>query len=430
MAAIDVTPQNLTEYDRVLKDFYLAPIRDILNSKTILLNRLNRDQENISGRQALIPLNIGRNEGLGWVGDGAFIPDPDRQRFEDASIPMKWFYQRILFTGPTVAASRNSEGAFARVLDAEIRGAARDSKNAFNRTLFGDGSGRLAQIASVATAVYTVTNPGGFANVGPGIQYLRPNMLVCVFDEAGDTMRGTGVIVSVDVANDTITLAAAITGAVANDYFYRVSTNSGAAVAPSIAESHGRFNEPLGIAAAVSDADIPGPGGGTRDYLGIDRTATVPNWRSPVIANGGTPVALDLDVMQQAEDASDLAGDGQVTIWITTHGLRRAYLGLLQTDKRYVNTMQLDGGWTTLEYNGKPLVPDKHCTWGRMYGLDEDCFAMYQMSPIFWIDDDGHILHRLPDQHAFQASLAAFWELGCSAPNRSVLIDDLLDPVA
>ena len=414
-------PQNLTTFDEILKDMYIGPIRDILNSKTVLLSRFDRDQENISGRNALIPIRVGRNEGQGAVADGARMPDPGRQRFDRVVVPMRYYYHRILFTGPTVAASRNSEGAFARVVDSEIRGAATDTKNEWNRYLHSNGTGRLAQIAAIAATIYTVTNPGGFANPGPGIQYLRENMVVGCFDEISGAFKGSATITAVDVINDQITLSTGITGAAADDFFYRVSEDTAGVPGSLPAGSWGRFLEPTGLAAAVDEVDPPGGA-----YMGI-AVADTPNWAAPVIDNNGTAIPLDLDLLQMAEDASDLSGDGKVTLWIHSHGIRRAYYNLLVSEKRYPNTMKLDGGWDALEFNGKPMVPDRDAIHGRIYGVDEDAFAIYQMSPIYWVDDDGHILHRLQDVHAFQAALAAFWELGCTGRNRSVQIQDLQD---
>lgn len=429
MAIADAAPQNLATYNQVLKDYYIGPIRDILNSKTVLLNRLVRDQENTSGNIALVPVNLRRNEGLGAIGDGAQLPDPGRQGFDRVEIPMAYDYGRILFTGPTVAASRNSEGAFARVVDTEVRGIGRDLKNEANRMAFGDGSGRLAAITAIAGNIYTVNNPGGFANPGPGVQYFRVGMVVGVYDEVGNTLRGSSNITAVNVATNQITLQNAIGGAAPGEFFYRVSEDSLGVPAPGLpAGSDARFNEPIGLAAMVDDADIPDVGGGTRGYLGIP-VATEPVWSAPVIGNGGIPFPLDLDVLQQGEHAADQSGDGKVTIYLVSYGLQRAYLNLLQTDKRYVNTMRLDGGFTALEYNGKPLVPDKDMTWGRIYGLSEDSIKIYQHSPIFWVDDDGHILHRLDDRHSFQATLCWIWQIANEARNSSVRIEDLQDPI-
>lgn len=432
MAIEFATPITPALFDKLLKEFYLGPIRDVLNSKTILLKRFQRDEINVSGRNTRIPIRVGRNEGQGFISAGSRLPMPGRQRFEPIVIPMKYSYMRIFFDGTAVAASKNDAGAFARVADTEITGATIDLANEWNRVLFGNGTGRLAQISAHTggTLVYTVTNPGGFSNVGPGVQYLRPNMIVGCFNETTDQFLGSATINSVDVPTGTVTLSSEILGvnpAVGTFYFYRVSDDT-AGVPGSLPDgSWARFNEPVGLAGAVSNTGIPGPGGTTANYLTIDATAT-PVWQSPVIDNGGISIPLDLDVLQQAEDAADQAGDGMISLFITSYGLRRSLLNLLQANKRFFNTLELEGGFKALEYNGKAFVPDKDATWGRLYPLDEATWAMYQEAPTHWIDDDGHILFRDSNRDAFQAALRSFWEVATTARNRNVLVTDLLDP--
>jgi hypothetical protein len=432
MAGVDsVTPQNLTTIDAVLKDLYLGPVRDVLNSKTILFRILSRNEEDISGRQAIIPLNITRNEGVGFIGDGALLPNPGKQGFITTSVPMQWGYGRIFLTGPTIAATRNDSGAFVRALDAEIQGLVRDKKHELNRVLFGNGSGYLAQVNaatpdSSAPVTFPVDNPGGFANVGPGTQYLRPGMRIGFVRSAA--LVATAQILSVDAINNTITLTATSTASPSpvqnNDWIVRVSQSSLDMTVPSgvTIDDSGYNNEPMGIAGIVNDGNPP-----TRKLQGID--ATLPAnaaWRAGVIDNAGTPVPLDLDTLQAALDLADTLGDGVPRIGITRHGQRRAYLDQLVPDKQFVNTMELDGGFRVLEYNMIPIVPDKDCTYGRWYWLDVEPMAIYRMSDFFWVDDDGAILRPAhADRHSWQATLAIFMELGTSARNRSVLIDDL-----
>lgn len=432
--AIDfATPITPTLFDPILKDDYIGPIRDLLNSKTVMLKRLQRKTISLFGRRGVIPVRTGRNEGMGGISAGAQLPDPGRQSYQDVFVPMVYDYLRILFDGTTVAASRGDEGAFARVLDTEITGAIIDKANEWNRVCFGNGSGRLAQINAAnpahnpAAGIYGVDNPLGFANPGPGAQHLRIGMILSVFNEAADAFRGSATVTAVSIANSTVTLSATIVGAVDNEFFYRASEDTAGVPGALPAGSWGRFNEALGIAAGISDADIPGPAAGTRTYLGISATA-VPVWQATIIDNGGVAIPLDLDVLQQAEDASDQAGDGQISLWMTSYGLRRSYLNLLQANKRYINTMTLTGGFSALDFNDKPLVVDKDAPWGHLWGLDESVWAMYQHAPIHWMDDDGHILRRRDDFDSFQATLRAIFQIATTGRNRNVLIRDLLDP--
>jgi hypothetical protein len=422
----------------ILKEYYLEATRDLLNSKRILSRVLRRNSEDVSGRQVVISLNTQRNEGMGFVADGAQLPDPRSQTYDQARYDTRYDYLRILFTGPSVASSRNDRGAFLRIMDAEIRGGARDLQHESNRVMFGDGTGRLCQLSGVAGApTYNVDNPGGIVSTGLGTQYMRVGMRVCLFDSevpnvhaADANFRVTGAgnrgatVTAVDYVAGTITLDNAIVAAADNDFVYRI-----AEISSTIAdESSSRGNEPFGLAAIIADVDPPLADGahGLTQGLG-EIVATAPQWAAFVLDNGGVAIPFSQDMLQQASDGVDIQGDGTVGMWMTTHGIRRQYLNSLVANKRYPGMMKLDGGFSAVEYNGRPMVVDKDCTRGRIYGLDLDTIEIYYETDYQWMDADGSILHRLPDHDAYQATLYRYWQMGSWARNRNCAIHDIQD---
>lgn len=414
----------------VLKEFYLGPIRDILNSSTVLSRIILKDEESISGKYAVIPLRTERNEAIVNVDENAFLPDAQTQGYAKTLIPMRWLYGRILFTGQVIAMSRNDRGAFAEAADSEVSGLAIDMKKAINRQLFHDGSGRLCQVTAIGAApTYSVANPGGFTNGGNGTKYLRPKM-VCACISAAGTLKGTAKITSVNASAGTVTFAnsfSAAGGAVVNDYLVLAAQDGAGAIPTGLGlESTAWNKEMMGLAGIVNDADPPaGAFQGIVSSNGSGRSNN-PAFQANVIDAAST--ALDLDVMQQAIDVCEQQGDGVPKVIILTHGLRRSYLDNLVPDKQFVNTLEMDGGFRTIEFNMIPVVPDVDATYGRMYFLDTDTLAVYRMSDYFWIDHDGSILLRLPNKDSYQATLALYAEMGCTAPNRSAVITNLLEP--
>lgn len=408
--------------DVVLKEYYLGPIRDIGNNSTVLSRVLLKDEESISGKYAVIPLRTARNEAIVSIAENALLPDPDTQGYLKALVPMRWTYGRILFTGQTIAMSRSDRGAFAEAADSEVNGLAIDIKCAVNRMLFGDGGGALALVNNISAGpTYQVANPGGFTNGGNGTKYIRPKMVLGLV-RAG-VLQGTAKVLSVNAGAGTITMVNAFSfgnSAVGDRLVLATQDGAGAVPAGFTIASTGHNNEMMGLAGIINDADPPGG-----DFQSIDRP-TNPIWQANVIDAAST--ALDLDVMQQAIDECELAGDGVPRIIVTTHGQRRSYLDNLVPDKQFVNTMEMDGGFRTLEFNMIPLVPDKDCTYGWMYFIDTETFSIYRMSDYFWIDHDGSILSRIPNKDSYQATLALYAELGCTSPNRSAVITNLLEP--
>jgi hypothetical protein len=195
----------------------------------------------------------------------------------------------------------------------------------------------------------------------------------------------------------------------------------------------GWMRETNGLASIVDDTNpFGGTGTGTgsnasRDMGGIDAD-TESIWRAFVINNSGVPAPFDQDMISQMMDGVDQIGDGAPQMLMTTHGIRRQYFNQLIGSRRYAGAaMEMDGGYRALEYSDIPMVVDKDCTRGRIYGLDFDTIQMFMETDWYWMDADGSILHRMRDQDAYQACLYRYHELGTDARNRNGVITNITD---
>lgn len=433
--------------DAIYKKFYLPAVRDLLNNKKVLSRYIRTNTEDVSGDEAIISVNIGRNEGIGHIDEQGKLPDPMKQVYSTLRYRMRYYYGRILFSGPSSASSRNDRGAFIRVMDGEIKGLARDMQVDANRVWFGDGSGRLARISAVSGSTYTLEKPGGFdQNYGLGTQYIRDGMRVSVVRTDGvsgevanawNTIGGNRAyyVVNTNYAAGTCQFSATpggtaaalavvpVPGVAENWYLFRSSE-----VSSTLAEQDSAImNEPFGLAAIVDDANpFGGFSGGTNLLGGLDST-TNSIWRAAVVDNSGIPMPFSQDLLQQGMDLVDQLGDGNVELFVTTHGIRRQYVNTLVANKRYVGTMELDGGFKAVTYDERPMVVDKDCTRGRIYGLDLNTLMFFMENDYQWMDADGSILQRLLDKDAYQATLYRYHQFGTDARNRNVLIADIID---
>lgn len=128
--------------------------------------------------------------------------------------------------------------------------------------------------------------------------------------------------------------------------------------------------------------------------------------------------------MQQAWDGAEEEG-GEISMMMTSRPVRRKYVSLVKADGRTVNTMDIDGGFDAVEYNGKPLFVDKHCLPNKILFLDESTLAIYRMSDVDWMDQDGAILSRVSGYDAYEAVLFLYATLGCNACNRNASLEDI-----
>ena len=392
--------QNLAFFNSIMKEDYLGPIREQLNNATVLLKRLKRNEEDVGGRIAYVPLHTGRNSGVGARADGGNLPTSGRQIYTNAQYLTAYNYGRIQVTGPTIAASRKDKYAFVKAVDSEIKGMVKDMKDDLNRQMFGDRSGIMATV-TVANA------PGATTFTVDNAMYLQTGMVIDAITGAAVNTAGV-TITAVNRATNVVTVSAALAGGdtLVGDFVCRT----------------GNFGlEMMGLGGIVSNAN-------TRDgqFVGaLDRTVAANGfWMGNVLANGGVARNLSLDLMQQGFDASEIEG-GEVSLIITSYEQRRRYLALVKADGRFVNNLKMDGGFDALDYNGKGLVVDRHMQPGRILFLDESTLELYRMSDFDWMDQDGSVLSRVAGVDAYEATLFKYATLGCSACNNNTVLADL-----
>lgn len=427
-------------FDPIYKEYYQPAVRDLLNNKRVMMKILGRRQMEVAGKFWKFALNIGRNESSNFIAEGGRLPKPGRQQYDEAQFEIKHDYLRILLTGPAVSASRNNRGAYIRVFDAEVRAGARDKLVENNRVVFGDGTGYLCEVTAESGTTYTVANPGGFANPGPGTQYLRTGMRVAAIDTntaGGGTLSVGGdrgfYVLSVDYSANTATFAqegsstaTAITGfGGATGPVYLVKATETTSVRNRL--DTGWFNEAFGIAACIDEGNLPPMQVGGADTLFGEIDADVTQAWNSAVDDPGSIRPFNQDMLQRALDLVDIQGDGTVGVWMGSHGIRRAYFNDLVANNRYIGTMTYDGGFKALEYNGIPFVVDKDCTRGRIYGIDPSCIFIAYETDYAWMDADGSILNRVPDTDAYEATMYRYWQVCTDARNRHVVVKNILD---
>lgn len=385
---------TLTSLDAILKNQYLGPVREQINSKIELLKRIETDRESVVGKNFTIPLHYGRNEGIGARADGGTLPTAGNQSYKETIVPMRYLYGRIKLTGPSIKAAKSNEGAFIRAVESEMKGLARDLKSDMNRQLFGDGSGVLATCGTTSNS--TTVTVGSTAK-------LRVGMIVDIIVTAdGTTSTGaTGrTITSITNATTFVISGAAIT----TDNTF------------SVYRSGSRNLEVMGIAGICS---------ATTTLQGLD-VSNYPWWKANVLTAASNR-AISETLLQTALDTTYQQSDGEATVLFTTVGVRRAYQALLSADRTYQNTMEFKGGFKALDYNGLPFMVDKDCNANTIYLLDENHLKFYEMSDWDWMSEDGAILSRVSGEDAYEAVMYKYCELGCSARNTQTVLEKITE---
>ena len=415
MAAQYYTTSSNTGFNAALKEFYLPRFLSTINENRILMSRLERDtsKTDVSGRHARVPVNIRPSQAIGARADsssGPALPTPQSQTWVEVQIGYAFNYGTVRITHPVIQASRNDRGAFLRAVGSEMDGIRRDLKNDINRQLFGDGNGVLGiSVGNGSSATSLVLQAGHKVKVG------------MVLDSFAAKSGGSAEIDSQSVSALATSTNTATIGSDSwsdDSYIYREDS---------------RANEMMGLLGIVDANSADTTFVSTLQNVA---RATYPEWDAQVLANGGTARALTEDLLDQAILQTEEQADADVSLMITSSTQFRKIGQMLTPDRRYSPTMELDGGFTAINWANIPIVWDRDCPrtsqvvqnasdTDMLFGLDESSLAIYQLADWDFDDTDGNVMHRRQDVAAYDATLFYYGQLGTTDPANNFVIRDL-----
>lgn len=394
-----------TYFDDALRIDYQDAIQAQFPQKSVLLSNLEKGgtMTDTSGSFARITVQKSLHPATGAKPEGYTLPAKNYTKLETTDVYTKYNYGRIEISGPVMRASRDNRGAIAKALTVETEAVTKAMRNDVNRQLAcGNGQGVLAlDNGGSQTTTWTIDSLLGIAFTTPSsisaetapTKYFVAGMSVDVGDATTyTTIDVTGATVTT-VNSATGITGSTISGADDNGYFFR----SGATDA-----------EMMGLRGIVDD-------GGHLDTLQTITRSTNGNsyWKSSVVDQGSAaaPATLVEDYMQQAASLVE-KNDGSVDLILTTFGLRDSYVSILTSDKRFVNSTELQGGFKAVDFNGSALVPDKDCTPYTMYFVDKSTMKIFEQAPISWAQEDGAVLRQVVNYDAYEATLFYYANLG------------------
>lgn len=162
----------------------------------------------------------------------------------------------------------------------------------------------------------------------------------------------------------------------------------------------------------------------------VDSSVTT-SWKSNVDDGGGTDRPITDAIIQTALMDTNNDSDGTPDLFITSAGVFRAYGATLVSQKQFVNTNELKGGFTGISVEvgdqSATLIWDKDAPAGTIFGIDTDAMAIYQANDWSFMDRDhpGTVLHRVPNVDAYEATMYRYFEIATDRRNAHIRIDDI-----
>lgn len=374
---------TLETADNVLKSFYLDAVTDALNVKiNPLLARIKRTTANVVGKDVKKAVRVGINGGFGAGSETGDLPTAGENEYVQFVATLKNLYGTIEISDKALRASANSEGAFVNLLNDEMNSLVKSASFNFGRMLFGDGKGRFGKVVAVNGNTVTMSSTKGIVE----------GMLVSFCTSSGSAIALVQKRKVLSVNRETAEIV--LEGNTLSEAVLPV--NSQIYVQESIR------NEITGLDAIFSENAL----------YGVDRTysAMQPYMKSDV-------GSITENVIQTAIDKIEENSGSQVNFIVCSWGVRRALAEYFKSFKTMLPTMELEGGFHAMSFNGIPIVADKFCPDGTMYLLNTDDFAFHQLCDWQWLEsEDGKILKQIAGKPVYTATLVKYAELMCDRP--------------
>lgn len=409
--------QSVSSGAGILKNFYQGPIVDQFNEEVNIWRGAEKGKFPWSGAQVNRPLKVRRNQGIGATSDGGNLPSIGRQTVVQAVIAAKYNYLRFGITGPMIAASKSNVGSFVRDAAFELEEGYNDLKSDVNRQLSWDGTGDLARVNTAVTGSTSLVIKGR-EDTEAALKFVDVGLAFDVYN--GTSLVASQITVSAITSGDansataTLTLDQAVTVS-ANDILVRAGA--------------GLSSEIQGLLTQLD--------GATSTVFSIDRSTYIQAQGNVIYCTNdgtstGTDQSLSFTFLQNGEDSAERRGGRVINALYSDFVSRRYYQKLLQGDKRYVNTVQGDGGFSSkdknyLEWNGKPWVADKDCP-TRIFLLPDKHIEKYVLEEMAFADETGAMYIAAADNDQLEVRVRFFANLFNSKPAAAAVLQDYLSP--
>ncbi len=372
--------------DNALKSFYLDAVTEALDMKTNpLLAQFQRSTADVVGKDVRKMIRYGLNGGISAGSETGDLPASSPAERVQFVSTLKNLYGTIEISDKALRASANNEGAFVNLLNDEMQSLIKSASFNFGRMLYGDGTGFITHVTMIDVgSKITLSDTHGvvegmvvdFATPdGEPISYAQGYKVVSV-----DRESKIVVFSGPEDLSDCIPVGAMMYLHNSNGY------------------------EITGLKALFNDKAL----------YGVDRSVS-PLMKPYMKTNVGE---INENIIQKAIDSIEENSGSQINFIVCSWGVKRALAEYFRQYKVVMPTLEFEGGFKAISFNGIPVVADRFCPAGTMYLLNTNDFQIHQLCDWKWLEgEDGKILKQIPGKPVYTATLVKYAELMCQRPN-------------
>lgn len=400
-----MSTMTLADFGDLMKKVIEPVIQDQLFRETILLNKLQINKNvKFSNGTFYITALTGRHSGVysitetGTINDGSF-------KTAQMTTKSKYTFGRHTFTDVSLEGVEGDAGSITNLLTTATEELKDAIQRLFQRQFSSFGQGVLAVVKTGVTGTTITVGDKDQTDFGYGTTYITEGQKVAIGTKAQVEAGTADLVTVVSVVSDTqFTVDSSITvvagDVVVNQNVYD-STNS------VYTEMAGLMNLIDNTATGAVDGRAP-----DTNFQGLARSTN--NFVNAFVYKPSARETLTIDKM--SEYYLKARKFGKPDLIRVSSDLYYKYSALLTQNKRYVNTMKLDGGFEGLEFaagaNPVPVVLDYDTSQDNVDIIDTTTFTYGEMAPVGFLDRDGQILRNVGGTSAnFTAIMRAYGNL-------------------
>jgi len=396
---------TMTTVSALTKEIYESKMRDQLLDEVTTLKRVERTSEGVTsevgGKYVVFPIHTSRNQGIGARLEMEALPVAGNQGTKGARVGLRYQYGSVQLSGQTFELAKTNAQTFVTTLDLEMNGLKTDLAIDLNRQCYGDGTGSLARVNTIATTTTATVDHTLWLTSQIGA-------VVDIYDVTGVTQKASGRTIT-GITATSVTFSGANVVFAVGDFFVRTGSIGAADLSTQ--------REWTGFAAITSAA---------ASLYGVTDAV----WTSNRYFNGGTLRALSEGLMTTCADGVRIRG-GKTSVLFSNLGVRRAYAALLVQERRFTNTTEFKGGFSGLAFTTDtgdiPMVVDTYCPPNTIYGMNEKELKWYRESDWSFMDRDGSMWERVSGYDAYKGTMYQYSELGTHRRNSHFVLGDIIE---
>ena len=401
--------QSITNLAGAAMRVYDKVVHEQVFTKNVLYNNILRNVAQHQGSTTkYISVHYGRNIGHAAGGETITLPTAGNQTYLQGSVDMKYNFHTVTLTDVALQASKRSKEFLVNALESEYTGAKNDMQRQLSRQGYGIGTGQIGLVSSTPSSGFTTDTP----MVGRYVtDYFDVGSPVMFSSEATTATSAVYTHVASIVSNDSLTVTTE-TGIADNDFIF-LAHSKGSGTAP---DSSNINAELMGLKGLIDDSS------NITTLQGISRSTYI--WWKAYVNDNASQRSLTDALLHDTYLEARKKGDPKYAL--THFDVYSAYGQLLSPDRRYTSDLKLKGGFTGVEFNGLPIVPDYDAPYDEIYFIDPSTLSVEDLAPMSFLNEDGSILDRSSTTPAWNATLRYYSNLCIKAPNKNAALRDVI----